>query len=454
MGRNNKERRRLTEKARKRGGDGLQPAGASFRRPVARGDLPHALDVEIVVGRAEIRALTALDLGRAADVDRIATELAALTLDPADRRLAEVMLSKGVRESITALWRTGWQPADVARMATRKLDAPTARIARAAMAEELQRYARDRVDPVWWAQCEAADIPLDRRGGVLPAAADLWGGATWPQQVARVFRVLHLLRTLPPLPVLTPLPGTADARRAASEAARRADVDERVLARVRALLAKAESTTYPAEAEAFTAGAQALMARHSIDVAMLGSEEAASKGPVSRRLGLDPPYEDAKAMLFQAVAEANRCRTAWSKAFGFVTVVGFPADIRAVETLVTSLLVQAAQAVKGAGPQIGAYGTSRTRSFRRSFLMSFAARIGERLSEATRSESERLSGEQGYEDLLPVLARRDARVDEELTRLFPEMVSKELSRGHDREGWARGRAAADMAALQYGFELD
>jgi hypothetical protein len=44
-----------------------------------------------------------------------------------------------------------------------------------------------------------------------------------------------------------------------------ADLDQRMLDRVRALLAKAESTDFPQEADAFTARAQELMARHRID---------------------------------------------------------------------------------------------------------------------------------------------------------------------------------------------
>jgi hypothetical protein len=268
--------------------------------------------------------------------------------------------------------------------------------------------------------------------------------------VGYALEVLHLLLTLPPLEVLTPLPGTPPARRASTAATAAAAVDDKILARVRALLAKAESTTFESEAETFTAGAQALMARHSIDAAMLAaSRPDTDDQPIARRLGLDPPYEDAKAMLFQAVAEANRCRTAWSKNLGFVTVVGFPGDVRAVETLVTSLLVQAAHLVKEAGPRTSAYG-SRTRSFRKSFLMSFATRIGERLTEAARHESTRVAGEAGYEDLLPVLARRDARVDDAVTALFPGLVTTSISPGYDREGWARGRAAADLAALQPG----
>jgi hypothetical protein len=47
--------------------------------------------------------------------------------------------------------------------------------------------------------------------------------------------------------------------------------DRRMLDRVRALLAKAESTEFPKEAEALSARAQELMARHRIDRALLAA---------------------------------------------------------------------------------------------------------------------------------------------------------------------------------------
>ncbi len=89
---------------------------------------------------------------------------------------------------------------------------------------------------------------------------------------------------------------------------------------MRQLLAKAESTTFDAEPETFTAGAQALMARHSIDAAMLQASSGRSDAPRARRVGIDRPYESPKAMLLGAVAEANRCRIVWSQELGFVTV--------------------------------------------------------------------------------------------------------------------------------------
>jgi hypothetical protein len=64
-------------------------------------------------------------------------------------------------------------------------------------------------------------------------------------------------------------------------------------------------------------------------------------------------------------------------------VVGFQADLDAVELLFTSLLVQANAAMLQAGAKRDAYGQSRTRAFHQSFLIAYATRIGERLSQAT-----------------------------------------------------------------------
>ena len=242
---------------------------------------------------------------------------------------------------------------------------------------------------------------------------------------------------------LTHLPGTAGAGTSGYEG-----VDPRVLARVRALLAKAESTTFPAEAETFTAGAQALMARHSIDAALVASADGASSpGPVGVRIWIDSPYESAKVSLLSAVARANRCQAVWHKQLGACTVLGFDADLAAVDALFTSLLVQATHAMNLAGPRVDAAGRSRTRAFRHSFLVAFASRIGERLAEAARSEERRAAGESGCDRLLPVLAAREADVERHVAQLFPRLRTGARVSVGDGEGWASGRAAADRAAL-------
>jgi hypothetical protein len=220
-----------------------------------------------------------------------------------------------------------------------------------------------------------------------------------------------------------------------------------MLDRVRALLAKAESTDFPEEAETYTAKAQQLMARYSIDQALLCAQVGGADKPSLRRIGVDNPYEVPKSLLLQVVAEANRCRTVWHKRFGLTTVVGFPADLDLTELLFASLLVQATRAMTALKPRPDRYGRNTVRSFRQSFLTAYALRIGERLTAATAETDREVATSVGGQNLLPVLAARSAAVDDAFTKQFPELIQQTMSISN-REGWASGRAAADLALLE------
>jgi hypothetical protein len=218
-----------------------------------------------------------------------------------------------------------------------------------------------------------------------------------------------------------------------------------MLARIRALLAKAESTEFPDEADALTAKAQELITRHAVDVALLDSQHGVSARDQvrSRRLHLDNPYPEAKVRLANAVAEANGIRTVWLERLGMLTLVGLPADMDSVELLYTSLLVQSTRAMTTAGRT----GAARTRSpsFRRAFLYSYAVRIGERLAEARESATAAESDRTGT-DLVPVMRARSQAVDDAVAALFPETYGVQR-RSFNASGWYAGRAAADTADL-------
>ena len=257
--------------------------------------------------------------------------------------------------------------------------------------------------------------------------------------------------------MLVPPPGSAPRPHPDPTGTERVDI--RLLDRVRALLAKAESTGYPAEAEAYTAKAQELVARHSLDEALLAArfgDSAARAVPLARRIGVDHPYDGEKAALLDAVARANRCHTVWSPELGFTTVFGFDADIDAVDLLYTSLLVQAHRAMARTEPPGGKAGRKRLKTYRQSFLVAFATRIGERLAgvaEAALADATRTTdpaGDTDPADLLPVLASRDEQVRETMHRVFPRTVRARGSRVDSREGWDSGRAAADRANLRGG----
>jgi uncharacterized protein DUF2786 len=328
----------------------------------------------------------------------------------------DVALAGALRDAFRRLFRGGWQPGELHR-AVARWGNPLQGDLVAEAAIDAARTARP-IDPRWLAQAE--ELPRTARPGdrfkLLDAQLDL---------------LLELGR-LPAIEVLLPPPGTTASARPESSA------DTRVLDRVRALLAKAESTDFPAEAEAYSAKAQELIARHSIEEA-LTARDRAEVVPYARRIGVDHPYESEKAGLLDAVARANHCRTVWSPEFGFSTVFGFDADIDGVELLYTSLLVQANRAMVRDEP---AKGKARIKAFRRSFLAAYSARIGERLSEATRGEIEQHAG------LLPVLRNRDLQVREVMDRAFPNTVRARGRRIDSLEGWESGRAAADEAELR------
>ena len=371
--------------------------------------------------------------------------------------LVDRTITGRLQRSVMELWRRGWQPADVVRMANRRLGAVHARLATDTIAAEMLAYTTTTVDEQWLEQLSAlnAQVWWQDRSNYLQEWRDR-EGLDREAGIACVLEVLSMFAVLPSLEQLGPLPGTA--RRRPSGADDRTDgrgspskaiVNQRVLSRVRALLSKAESTDYPAEAETFTAGAQAMMARHSIDAAMLWAQSpGAPDAPRGRRVGVDAPYETAKAMLVSVVAQANRCQAVWNKELGFSTVIGFPADLDAVELLHTSLLVQATTALVKSGTRAHGDGKSKTRAFRSAFLTSYAQRIGERLSAEAGEAVHQASAEPGHAGLLPVLAARDRAIEEAVDVMFGKTKKHRVAARYDMEGWMSGRAAADVAALQ------
>jgi hypothetical protein len=123
-------------------------------------------------------------------------------------------------------------------------------------------------------------------------------------------------------------------------------------------------------------------------------------------------------------------------------VFGFDADLDAVDLLYTSLLVQANRAMARAEPAGGKAGRARLKTFRRSFLVAFAVRVGELLSGSADAAV--------AADLLPVLADRDEQVRETMRRAFPETTRARGGRVDSMEGWDAGREAADRAGIRPG----
>ncbi|MFJ3161889.1 DUF2786 domain-containing protein [Streptomyces kanasensis] len=348
----------------------------------------------------------------AEDTAALDTSASLLAADPG----ADAELARRGEELLRRAWTRGWQPADVERVVRRELEAHHVRLAGGLVRAESAGYAH--LPPRWREQLAALEAE--------PWRADRFSYAT------AVLELYRLLVRLPALEPVAPPPGTAPLTAPVAGEAR-------MPARIRALLAKAEATAYPQEAEAFTAKAQELMARHSLDEASLAARTPTGDEPAAIRIGVDAPYETAKAILLDAVASANRCRAVWNEAFGFSTVVGFAPDLESVELLYTSLLVQGTGAMVKAEAEQRTGGRKRTKTFRQSFLLAYAHRLGDRLA----STSRRVAAAEPT--LLPVLAARDVAVTARADRMFPETTTTRVRGATDRAGWDHGTAAADRA---------
>jgi Protein of unknown function (DUF2786) len=455
-----RQRRRMAD-ARSRGRGAPQPGPSRPGTPPPPGSPPpgsgdFSLQELAALGISE--ALRALAAGSTETFRTLVAAMASQSRPGMDTTLSRE-LAGSLRMAVTAAWRRGWQPAELVRHVGRETGDAHAQMAADMIADEMRAYAAATVDDRWLAQLTAL------------GCAAWWGNdagaylGRWSARRARSnqdavstgLELLHVLHRLVVLPRLCPLPGTARrpgeagaARPRSADAGRAAD--ERVLSKIRALLAKAESTEFAEEAEALSARAQELMAKYSIDHALLAAEAGRRDEPASRRLPVDNPYEAAKASLLSAVAEANRCRTVWLTGLGMSAVIGFATDLDAVEMLFTSLLVQANAAMLRAGAKRDAYGRSRTRAFRQSFLVAYAVRIGERLAgvaDEVADEAERRAAAAATGlSLLPVLAARSRAVDDAVDAMFGgSLTHGRGTRVTDSEGWYSGRAAADLATL-------
>jgi hypothetical protein len=131
------------------------------------------------------------------------------------------------------------------------------------------------------------------------------------------------------------------------------------------------------------------------------------------------------------------------------TLIGYPEDVEAVETIFTSLLVQAQHALNEVARTARAGARTRSRSYRASWLLAYTHRIGERLRQAFDHTVDEMSRETGR-DLLPVLADRSGDVSGYVTDRFGDLVSSPVQSGGDPAGWAGGRLAADRAQLAFG----
>lgn len=232
------------------------------------------------------------------------------------------------------------------------------------------------------------------------------------------------------------------------------NVSESLLAKIRALLAKAEDpAATPAEAEAFTGKAAEFMARYGIERAMLADADPGTDTIGEREIVLHAPYARDKRDLLVSIAHAlgghaiNRQRGTRISAALF----GFDSDLDRVETLFTSLLVQAAHAL--AVTQVPWY--DNLAAFRRTWYAGYSDAVYRRLKAAEEQARTRAGDEQparGGRSTELVLIDRATQIEEawkQHTAGLPRARGRQLSGSGGVAGYRAGQRA-DLGGRKVG----
>lgn len=259
----------------------------------------------------------------------------------------DVAADLAMNEAIRAAWEHGWLPSDLHEVARRKLHAAEVRYFDEAIVRESRQYAVATLHPNWRADIAALSATVDVHAQTPQMRC--WAASNAVDQrmaLTVVLKLLNFLGRLPVLEAILPLPG---AHRHMPTTVN--GVDEKALGKVRALLAKAEATEFPDEAEALSAKAQDLMSRYSLQEALTHHDRGQVPTVAARRIWIENPYAAAKTSLVQAVSQANRCRAVWAERLGFVTVVGCETDLALVELHIAARPGQPSHAQRRAPPE-------------------------------------------------------------------------------------------------------
>lgn len=215
-----------------------------------------------------------------------------------------------------------------------------------------------------------------------------------------------------------------------------------MLAKVRKLLAMAERSPHPDEADAFSRKAAELIAAHRLDPARL--TEAVDDVVDIRNVDLGRgAYVRARLALLSAVATAHGCRVVFGagRAGTVAHVAGLRSDLDTVDVLYASLHSQAASRMAGEHRSTGA----ATQRWRRSFLFGFAHQVGTMLR-TSQEQAERDSADHGR-STLPALRAREQRAEEALQQRFGRIVAARAPASPTATGYHAGRDAASRSDL-------
>lgn len=220
--------------------------------------------------------------------------------------------------------------------------------------------------------------------------------------------------------------------------------------RIQALLKKAESTPFEKEAEALVEKAESLRQQYRVETLLADSYSGTQSHDrvVSSRVHLHAPWVTYQMRLLGTVARAHSCESLLLTDSGIATVFGTPDDVDHVLDLFHSLNRQRAHFMRTSAGAKTAQEQGETSSYRRSFMIAYATRIGALLKRATEEVLTDLEDTApcASDTVLPILKDRTRQAQQTLRMIFPHTRNMKVT-ANNLLGYQDGYAAAGQSHL-------
>lgn len=216
-----------------------------------------------------------------------------------------------------------------------------------------------------------------------------------------------------------------------------------IITKIQALLAKAESTTFEAERDAFLAKAQELMTKHAVEQWQLRQAGSVVEKPVNKLVMYSTTDANlpGKQQLLLAACRAAGCEPVLAprtKHQQHAYVIGYEVDVDFAELLYTSLLVQC---MSSAPADI-----RRVKSRLTDFMLGYARTVRMRIEALGAEQDAQHTGSMAL-----ALIDRSNDVKDAVGEVFPKLrTSKSVARRSDFSAQAAGGAAGQRADISGG----
>lgn len=221
-----------------------------------------------------------------------------------------------------------------------------------------------------------------------------------------------------------------------------ANDQESILRRLRALIARAEHPNTPKpEAELSRKQAEKLMAKYSINAALLGDLEENKTKPSHFKFDIFGSYMLDRGILINGIADVFNCKVIrHQNRYGTddYSLFGFEADLDMVWTLWESIDRQATDAL---------FSMPGSVSFKKSFMSGFTNEVVNRLRDFYAEAIKEAEAESGTPGTAIVLANRKDEVQAYMDQTIGKTTKSKLRRSGDAGGYFAGAHAGSKADI-------